>query len=293
MLLLQYGKERWMMKRNKNKSSIYSLLPIPFFFGVVALSVLEGFIRDRLSENMTNIVMIILLFVLVGGFIVTIVIMLSKEDITNSKNFNAKRVKNLEDDIYGHYSKLTNQFTYTFNPNEDGSFYYGMWMNEHDRYRLEHFIVTIVKHPKFLQLYKHRFETLNHSDGSYFQLMHIYALYYLLENDITKFQIHYRQFKDTIHLRTESRVLGEKFHRIKFNRDHYDIPVDLIELMYEYHVLDKAIDREIMRFKPKCKLDEMIYMTILYHYLVETENKKMLSDIEEEYYKYQEIRKNL
>jgi len=123
--------------------------------------------------------------------------------------------------------------------------------------------------------------------------MHIYALHYLLANDITKFQIHYNLYKNTIDLRPESRVLHEKLHRIKFGKDYYDIPLYLLDTMYEYYVLDKAIDKEIMNYHPKCPLDELIYITILYHYLELTENNKLLSDIEEEYLRYKEIRKNL
>ena len=266
------------MKKNLVK---FVLIPIPY---VVVLIGFLIFGDDSFDE------VISFLLVFVGASIIMLMALVnSPEQYDTKKWFNANKIKNLEEDIYGHYAEITKQFTFGYIPGKEKVIVVG----DMDKLRLEHFIVAVVKHQKFLPLYKHRFETINHSDGMYYQLMHIYALYYLLENDITKFQIHYKLYKNTIDLRSESRVLHEKLHRIMFGKDYYDIPIQLLDTMYEYYVLDKAIDHEILKYSPKCPLDEMIYMTILYHYLDASENNKLLTDIAEEYKRYKEIRKNL
>lgn len=282
------------MKRNK--LSKVSLMPIPFFFLIVVISALEEFIKDRFGFIQGETLFIVFFLLFVASFAFTVARAVMEKDRNSSTNLNATKIKNLGPNIYEHYATISNQFTFVFDVEKDtnppvGTI--GMWMNENDRYRLEHFIVVIVKHPKYLPLYRHRFETMNHTEGKYYQLSHIYALYYLLENNVTKFQVHYRLFKETIHLRTESRVLHEKLHRIQFGKDYYDIPIDLIEAMYQYYVLDQAIDDDIMKYRPKCKLDEMIYTTVLYHYLGATENDRLQNDIEGEFLKYQEVRNNL
>lgn len=266
------------MKKRFNK---LSLIPIPF------VCIMIGFLIFWPGSNDT--INLFFLILIASGFFITIALLTSSDYYNTKKWFNANRIKNLESDIYGHYATITKQFTFRYDPSSENV----IVVSETDKKRLENFVVMIVKHSKFLHLYKHRFETINHTDGMYYQLMHIYALYYLLENDVTKFQVHYKLYKDTISLRSESRVLNEKLYRIAFGQDYYDIPVYLLDTMFEYYVLDKPIDHEIMKFHPKCPLDEMIYITILYHYLKTTENQKMLSDIEDEFLRFKEIRKNL
>jgi hypothetical protein len=232
------------------------------------------------------------LFIFIGMTVIFLIAEYRTQRV--NKLFNATHIKNLNENLYGYYADLTRQFTYQFDPNETGLITnIASTMNQNARLRLEHFIVMLMKHDKLLYLYKNKFESLKHSEASYYQLVHIYSLYYLLENDITKFQIHYSLYKDTIHLRTESRVLGERLERIQIGSDYYDIPVYLLDLMFQYYVKDKAIDHLILSYHPKCPLDELIYITILYHYLEVTENSKLLLDIEDEYMKYKEKRKNL
>jgi len=203
--------------------------------------------------------------------------------------FNSNAIKELKADVYSYYSKLTHNFTYTLD--------YGgevpPRVKTSELELVEHFLVIITKHDSLLPLYMNNFSLLTPSDPKFFQYVHMFSLHSLLENDIDAFIKYYSEYRDRIFLRTESRVLGEKLYRVKFGYDYYDIPIYLLDTMFEYYSLGKAIDSEIMRFRPKCKLDEMIYMTCLYHYLEATENTKMLSDIETEYMKYKEVRKNL
>lgn len=266
------------MKKRFNK---FSLVPIPFILVLLYILIF--------LDDVSDTVFMIVLFLVGSSFYITFGLLTSADQYNTKKWFNADKIKNLDLDIYGHYARITKQFSFRYDVVKENV----ILVNENDKLRLENFIVMIVKHNRFLPVYRRRFEELNHTDALYYQFIHIYSLYYLLENDVAKFQAYYKQFKDTIELRSESRILHEKLHRIMFGKDYYDIPLELIELLYDYYVLDIPIDKEIVKYRPKCALDEMIYITLLYHYYEATENKKMLSDMEEEYLKYKKIRRNL
>ncbi len=266
------------MRRKPNK---LLLIPLPFILVVVILIA-----NLDLPEGSSELLFIVVFFV---SIFYLFVVAKFTYGIESKSWFNADKVKNLDTDLYEHYSTLTKGFTFEFTVGEE----IGMPIDDNDKLRIEHLVVMLVKHPRYFLLYRRQFEEMHQTSGKYYQLMHIYALSYLLDNDVTKFIIHYGHYKNTIAERPEVRIMGQLMSRISFGLDEYDVPEGLLNLLYIHYAKDKDVSKLITKFQPVCKLDEMVYTILLHYYWKNNENKAMLEDIEPEYQRFHQIKKSL
>jgi len=130
------------LKKSFNK---FALIPIPFIITMIGLLI---FLDDS-NETVSTILFILIVIC----FYITLTIITSSNQYDSTRWFNASKAKNLDEDIYGHYSEITKQFSFVYDHVKENA----ILISETDKLRLENFIVMIVEHQRLLPLYKHLF----------------------------------------------------------------------------------------------------------------------------------------
>ena len=198
-------------------------------------------------------------------------------------------IKNLEtDDLYGEFIQFKQGLLMPQTSDHAPQNYYTY--NKEDLDILEELIIILSKHPNLLYPKIDKFEKYNKTSSQFYRRAYIYFVHYLLEDNIPMFVYNYKEFQKDLGLRTEKRVLNMNLNEYKFLDKSIVFNKELIRLMYEYYELGLSIDDEILRINPKTKLDQMIYVIILYNYLKATENHKLIADIESEYQDLKNLR---
>jgi hypothetical protein len=137
------------------------------------------------------------------------------------------------------------------------------------------------------------FKDIPKSDPLFYEYAILYSVYFLLEDYIDDFMNTYGYFKKTIDMRPEKRVMNKAMNEIIAYDYFIEFDLNLLDLFYEFYLIGEEIDNRLWQYRPKNKLHELIYVNALYHYSKSINNTNLINDLESEYLKFKEIRKQV
>jgi hypothetical protein len=267
----------------KQRDFIINVLSFIAFFSLMAFSATMTSNDSKFTSSSLIIIIVFLVSIL------SVLIIAIQYKRKENKLRNLKYLKTCQENVYGHYDKITHNFKTLIDIP-----YNSTALIQRDYFKkFEKFLIVLTKHSRLYPVQKNHFESLSSSSGQFYDCVYIFLLDYLIEHKIDQFKRYFTIFKNNIDYRIEKRILHEKLHRIHFLNDYYDIPIDLLEMAYDFYQLQEDVDKKIKSYKPTCKLDEVFYIIILYQYLMETEQHAFRKDLENEYQQVLTIKSKL